>query len=497
MAEIALPAEIGWTPAERTSFQRLTLAWGGTLLVLFPVLGLLGFFMRLYQANFFPNLDPTWFYTVLTLHGVGMVGLWFITGFSGVLYLLARIVRPSLTISRIAFSLTLVGVLLLVVATLVGRFATGWYFLYPLPYRSGGAWANWAADLWLIAIALLGVAWTLWAVSLLRAVAQRYTLPQALCWHYLKGATQPEVPPLVLIATVSAIVALISFTFAVLLLAFFAGDRLAGVPADPLLMKNLLFFFGHLLANLTMYLGVAMLYDVLPLYVGRPWKTTATTAFAWNAVLVLVCFATFHHLYMDFVQPKALLVIGQIASYMTSLPAAVVSILGTLAIVYRARVRWTLAPALLFLGTMGWAIGGVAAVIDSTIAINFRFHNTLWVPAHFHTYYPMGVVLMILGFLAHLTAQLSGKEETPAMRRAILTLLLVGGYGLVLMFYLAGVQHVPRRFATYPVAVGQGILFAKLSLPFIVLLGVGILLYIVEVGRRWWLAYSAAKASSS
>ena len=51
---------------------------------------------------------------------------------------------------------------------------------------------------------------------------------------------------------------------------------------------------------------------------------------------------------------------------------------------------------------MGWAIGGVAAVIDSTVMVNTRFHNTLWVPAHFHTYYVMGVVLMILGTVFHL-----------------------------------------------------------------------------------------------
>ena len=285
MAEIALPAEVEWAPAERAAFQRLTLAWGGALFVLFPVLGLLGLFMRLSHANFFPDLDPIWFYAALTLHGVGMVGLWFITGFSGVLYLLSRYVRPSLAVSRLSFALTLFGVLLLVIATLVGRFAAGWYFLYPLPYRSGGAWANWATDVYLIALAILGVAWTLWALDLLRAIAQRYRLSQALCWHFLRGETKPEVPPLILITTVSTIASLTGFVAAVILLAFFAADRFAGVPADPLLMKNLVFYFGHVLVNITMYLGVAMLYDVLPQYVGRPWKTTATTAFAWNAVL--------------------------------------------------------------------------------------------------------------------------------------------------------------------------------------------------------------------
>lgn len=497
MAEVTIPAEIEWAPEERASFQRLTLTWGGTLIILFPILGLLGLFMLLIHANFFPTLDPIWFYAVLTLHGVGMVGLWFITGFSGVLYLLSRYIRPSFAISRFAFALTIIGVLLIIISTLVGRFAAGWYFLYPLPYRSGGVWSNWATDLYLIGLAILGVAWTLWALDLLRAISQRYSLSQALCWHYLRGKTEPEIPPIILITTVSTIASLTGFAAAVLLLIFFAADRIAGVPADPLLMKNLVFYFGHVLVNITMYLGVAMLYDILPKYVDRPWKTTSVTAFAWNVVLFLVLFAYFHHLYMDFVQPKAVQVLGQIASYAISVPAAVVSILGALGMVYRAKVRWTLASSLIFAGTMGWAIGGVAAVIDSTIAVNFRFHNTLWVPGHFHTYFMMGVVLMIMGFLVHFTSQLTGREETSALRRIIMTLILIGGYGFVFMFFLGGANHVPRRYAVYPEEVAQGILYAKWSLFFITLLSIGILIYLVEVGKRWIASFSAIKTRSS
>ena len=128
-------------------------------------------------------------------------------------------------------------------------------------------------------------------------------------------------------------------------------------------------------------------------------------ALAWNAVLILVIFAYFHHLYMDFVQIRWFQVAGQITSYLSSLPAAVMSIYGTLVIVYRAEIKWTLVPLLLFLGVLGWTIGGIGAVIDSTVAVNLLFHNTLWVPAHFHSYFLMGVVLMIMGSrLSYLSA---------------------------------------------------------------------------------------------
>jgi cytochrome c oxidase subunit 1 len=164
-------------------------------LVLFPILALLGFLMRVLQAGFFAATPPEWFYAVMTLHGLGMVGLWFVAGMAGISLLLSRYVRPTLAISWIAFGATLTGVLLLLAATLVGRLGVGWYFLYPLPFHSGGTWPPWATASLFAALAIMGVGWTLWAGDLLWAIARRYRLSDALGWQYLAGRDTPEVPP--------------------------------------------------------------------------------------------------------------------------------------------------------------------------------------------------------------------------------------------------------------------------------------------------------------
>jgi cytochrome c oxidase subunit 1 len=257
--------------------------------------------------------------------------------------------------------------------------------------------------MFLCALAVLGVAWTVWSLDILRAIAQRHSFGTALGWHYLRGQSEPAVQPIVLITTVSLIVALAGFVAAVIVLALFVAQWLGWLSVDALLMKNLTFLFGHNLVNITLYLGVGIVYELLPAYTGRPWKTNRVVVLAWSAVLLFVLFAYFHHLYMDFAQPRWVQTLGQIASYSLSVPAAVVSVFGTLALVYAARMRWTLTSMLFLLGIMGWAVGGVAAVIDSTVAVNFVFHNTLWVPAHFHTYYLMGVVFMIMGFIDYLS----------------------------------------------------------------------------------------------
>src|SRR6185436_10589598 len=436
---------------------------------------------------------PEWFYAAMTLHGLGRVGLWFVAGMAGGSFLLAKYVKPTTAVSWIAYGATLTGVVLLLAATLIGRLGVGWYFLYPLPFHSGGTWPEWATASLFAALAIMGVGWTLWSADLLFAIARRYRLSHALGWHYLGGSTTPEVPPIIIISTVSLIGVLAGLVAAVVILVLVALEQLggSGFTNDALLMKNLTFYFGHMVVNITMYFGVAMVYEVLPTYTGRPWKTNSLVVFAWNLVLLLVMFAYLHHLYMDFAQPRWLQVAGQLSSYLISVPAAVVTIFSTLVLVYGSTMRWRLPSVMLFLGVMGWAIGGVAAVIDSTVAVNTRFHNTLWVPAHFHTYYVMGVVLMILGTVFHLLTELSKVPESGTLTRAIVGTVGVGGYGFVLMFYLAGVAGVPRRYSIYPGEVAVGTLYAKISLIFITVLLIGALIYIWETGKRCVKAFSA------
>lgn len=362
-------------------------------------------------------------------------------------------------------------------------FGTGWYFLYPSPLMSQGIWQPWATLVFFIGLAILGVCWTVWTLDILRSIAQRYSLWAALGLNYVFGKPGPEVPPLVLMVTVSLIVGVAGLVAAVIVIALFAA-RALGVNVDALLMKNLTFFFGHILVNITMYLGVAMVYELLPSYAGRPWKTNRVVAIAWDAVLFLILFAYFHHLYMDFAQPVWVQKFGQICSYGLAVPAGVVSVFGTLALVYAARMRWTFASMLMFLGIMGWDVGGIAAVIDSTVEVNFHFHNTLWVPAHFHTYYLMGVVLIILGFIDHAGKEISGVEEVPWRSRLTVALLLIGGYGFLSMFYWAGAHSVPRRYAIYPLEIARGTTYARIAVGFISVLLLGILFYLWETGKR-------------
>jgi cytochrome c oxidase subunit 1 len=473
---------------KKQTVMRLTTLLMITVMTLFVVLVLLGLVMRMAQGSLV-QLPPDLFYAIMTLHGLGMAGTLFVGGIAALWYLLSEYVDVSVGLMKFNFVLVVAGVLGLVTATLIGRFGPGWYVLYPLPFLEG-AWPRWSVATATISVMLLGVAWLLWQLDILRAILTRYGVGGFLGWKYFGKAEGEEVPPIILIASVSCIAGSLTTVFgAVMLMLYLLQWINPEFQWNALLLKNIVFLFGHTIVNITMYFGLAFVYELLPKYTNRPWKTNRIIAIAWNSALIFVIFAYFHHLYMDFAQPTALHFIGQVASYLSTVPATVVTIFGAIGQFHRSGMRMTFVPAALGFSLMGWLIGGFIAVVDSTIAVNNYFHNTLWVTSHFHTYFLMGFVLMLFAFIYHYF-----ESDSEGKSKIALWSMLIGGYGIILMFAVAGVESVPRRYAEYAdipykalVSVAQSTaVYSSLS-AVVLLAGVGIFYTAVlgRIGRKW------------
>lgn len=451
-----------------------------TVLLLFVIFICLGMLMRFNQSiNGF--ISPLSYYSVLTMHGIGMTGIFFIGGLTAVTYLLAKYTTPSILVLKLVYWLIALAVVGLFISTLYGQFGPGWYLLYPLPFIS--TWPSWSIGLAIISLMSLGAAWLIWQLELLRAMSVQYGLFNLLGWQYFKkNGKYTEIPTIILIATIcvlSGILALISD--AIVLMIYIYQWLEPSLNFDALFLKNAGLFFGHTLVNITMYLGIAIVYDLMPVFSGRPWHTDKVIVVAWNATFIYILLAYFHHLYMDFAQPIGVQYLGQIMSYLSTVPATGITVFGAFTQVYHSGIRWSFVPLCFYLGFMGWVIGGIAALIDSTIMVNFHFHNTLWVPAHFHTYYLMGFVLILLGFIYYLK-----NPKIEVIAKLGLFIMMLGGYGFVLMFYIAGLSGVPRRYAVYsniPIhsiaATGQDT--ATVAFFFLFAFIIGLLLYFSSI----------------
>ena len=458
------------------------LAVCGAVLALLMVFGLL---LRLGQGGMVP-LPADLSYQVLTAHGIGMVGISGLGGAAIMWYFLARQVALNSSILLLNLGLFLLGVVLILGAVFIGGFAGAWTFLYPLPAQSGGAWEAHAAAIYMVGVLLIGVGFLLLHLDTGWAILSRYgSLTKALGWPQMFGPSIDDAPPPVIVASTMVLIinTLGLISGAAILVMTIVNIYMPSFAIDALLAKNMIFFFGHVFINATIYMAVIAVYEILPTYTGRPWKTSKPFLIAWNASLIMVLAVYPHHLLMDFVMPTWALILGQIMSYTSGLPVLVVTGLGVLINVSRSGIRWDMTSGLLFLATLGWAVGVVPAIVDGTIVVNAVLHNTLWVPGHFHTYLLIGQVTMVFGFMYFVAVRPDSSDDTTLDRLAF-WVFAAASFGFTMTFLYAGKASIPRRFAEHlPQWTGQDQVGAFFAALVIVAVLVFVIRFFVRLGR--------------
>lgn len=434
-------------PLPGTSRQAI-LTYLGISALVYVLMMVLGLLMRMGQATWI-GLLPNLFYQIMTAHGAGMVGISGLAGSAVMWYFLRRYVDLTVAILWANLVFFLLGVVLIMGGIFLGGYAGGWTFLFPLPAHGMGAWGPTGAACFLGGLLLIGVGFLLLYLDVARAIISKYgSLARGLGWPQLfAGSTNTPPPAPVVAATMVLIINIAGIVSgAVVLVMMLINLFMPEFEVDALLAKNLIFFFGHVFINATIYQAVIAVYEILPEYTKRPWKVNKVFLAAWTASTIMVMSVYPHHLLMDFAMPTWVLVLGQVMSYTGGFPILVVTAFGALTIVHRSGIKWDMPSGLLFLSMFGWAVGVVPAVVDGTIAVNRVMHNTMWVPGHFHMYLVVGLVAMLFGFKYYIANQ-DGKPGI--IDKLAFWIYSLGGVALSVTFLISGYNSVPRRWAVH------------------------------------------------
>src|SRR5215218_7962931 len=438
-----------YAPPAAVQGQGLVTLYMGITAIVLALLMVFGLLMRASQAGVI-TIPANRFYQLLTAHGIGMVAISGLGGAGVMWFFLSRYVPLSRTILLANLACFLAGVVLVLGGIFVGGFAAGWTFLFPLPAHSLGVWGPGATSSYLVGVLLVGVGFLLLYLDTGRAIIRSYgSLGKALGWPqaFGKSAAEPP-PPTVVASTVVTIINIPAIAIGAVILTISLINTLApDFRVNALLAKNLTYFFGHVFINSTIYMSVIGVYEVLPTFTGRPWKSSRPFLLAWTATMLMVVAVYPHHLFMDYANPRWASVLGQILSYTSGLPVLAVTAIATMANVYRSGMKWSVTSSLLFASIVGWSVGVIPAIVDGTIAINRVMHNTLWVPGHFHMYLLLGVVAMQFGFMYFLTS-VKGAADA-ALDRAGFWMYSLGTLAFASTFLAAGAMSIPRRWAVH------------------------------------------------
>ncbi len=422
-----------------------------TSVVLFVLMMLLGLTMRTGQATWL-EVPPDLFYRILSMHGAGMVGTIALATTAVMWFFLRKYVRLHLWAFMTNYALFMLGALCIIFAIFVDGYGALWTFLYPLPVHGMGLWSPNAAALFMVGYLLIGVGMLVFYLDAAAAIIKVYgNLGRALGLQWLFGGTiDPNHPKAVVASTMVTISNTLGILAgAVVLVMGLVNIYYPEMTLNALVVKNLIFWFGHMYINATIYMGAIAVYELLPRYSGKPYPISRPFLWSWAVSTLFVTIVFPHHLLMDYAQPRWMMIMGQVVSWGAGFPVFLVTMYGALTNIYRSNMRWTLPSRLLILSMFGWAAGIVPAMLDGTIEINKMMHNTQWVPGHFHFYLLLGVLPMALALMFHVIGRRANAPPNSRGDKLGFPVFFIGGLIFVYAFLDAGHLSVARRMATH------------------------------------------------
>ena len=459
--------------------MRVNLSWPGThiriLATLFPT-GAPGGVM-----------SPEFYLSLVTMHGTIMVFFVLTTapqGGFGNYFLPIQIGAEDMAfpfLNMMSFWVTFVGFMVLLLAIFAeGNLTIGaWVSKLGESFAAGsgtvgpiGGWTGYAplsalgkiagpgqgagVNLWIISIAIFCVGSLLGALNFITTLLNMRTRGMSLmrmpltCWAWFT----------------TAVLALLSFPVllggGILLLldriagtSFFipGGSYVSGalVPlhngGSPLLWQHLFWFFGHPEVYIAILPGMGATSHILSTFARKPIFGYRAMVFAIFAIGMLGFFVWGHHMFISGMSPYSAVAFS-ILTLSIGVPSAIKTFnwIGTL---WGARIRFT-TPMLFALGFVSlFVAGGITGLVLGQTSLDFFFHDTYFVTAHFHLVMGVASIFGMFAATYFWFPKMFGRMMNESLGKFHFWITFLGVYAIFIPFHAMGMLGMPRRYANF------------------------------------------------
>ncbi|MFB6081157.1 MAG: cbb3-type cytochrome c oxidase subunit I [Haloferacaceae archaeon] len=256
---------------------------------------------------------------------------------------------------------------------------------------------------------------------------------------------------------------------------------------SPILWQHLFWFFGHPEVYILVLPPMGLVSYILPRFSGRKLFGFKFVVYSTLALGVLSFGVWAHHMFATGMDPRLR------ASFMAvSIAIAVPSAVKTfnwITTMWQGRLRLT-TPMLFCIGFVAnFIIGGVLGVFEAAVPVDLLLHDTYQVVAHFHYVIMGSIAFAIFAAVYYWFPIFTGRWYQPKLGKIHFWLTMVGTNLTFFPMVLLGYAGMPRRYATYNVAVGPVGLFTTLH-QFATfgayVLAVGQLIFVWNVVQSWY-----------
>ncbi|MDQ3216344.1 MAG: cytochrome c oxidase subunit I [Actinomycetota bacterium] len=433
--------------------KKIGILYLSSALVFFVLSGILALVMRSELAQ--PGLqlvDRQTYAQLFTMHGTGMMfffGTPMVIGLANY-FVPLHIGAPDVAFPRLnafAFWLTLAGAVMAFAGflTATGAAAFGWTAYAPL---SGDAYSpGTGADLWIIGVALSGVAGVLAAVNLLatifgmRAPGMSMLRMSIFNWNIV----------------VTSILIAFSFPALTVALALLWADRNLGSsffePAgggDPVLYQHLFWFFGHPEVYILILPFFGIVTEIIPVFSRKPVFGYKGFVFATLLIGAYSFSVWAHHMFTTGAVDAPFF---SATSMLIAVPTGI-KFFNWIGTMWGGKIHFQ-TPMLFCAGFLFmFLMGGITGVFLASPPLDYFVHDTYYVVAHLHYVLFGGSVFAMFAGLYYWIPKMSGRMLSEGLGKLHFVLLLVGMNAAFFPMHQLGIDGMQRRIPDYPASFG-------------------------------------------
>jgi len=418
-------------------------------LFFFFVAGLNAMFIRSELTSVHGTLFPAGNYlTLVGLHGTMMLMMMS----AGVIGPLGNYLVPILIgTRRMAFPriesltmwLTVLAGFVLLSATLLGGFPTGWTGYAPLSDE-----ARAGIDAYLVSFLLIGLSLVLVGLNIITTVMTQRA----------PGMTWNRLPIVVWGFVTTSILAVLSAPVLAAALVMTASDRtidttffVSSSGGSPLLWDELFWFFGHPEVYILALPGFGIVLEILPVFARKPlwgYKLAVSGLFG----VALMSFMVWqHHLFMSGINAN-LRPFYMFTTELISIPTGFIFLNG-MGTMWKAKIRFTVPMLFCMAFFFNFLFGGLSGVFLSDVPSDTLTHGSFFVMAHFHYTIMGGLVFALMGGIYYWLPKMTGFRLNEALAKVHFWTMFIFFNLTFFPLFAAGMLGMPRRVSSYNAAL--------------------------------------------